>query len=52
MGGNALGQLVNIVGLVIGAAIVATLAAKPQIVNDFFTGVAKVTTAAEGPVLK
>lgn len=40
----------NIVALVIGAAIVAILAAKPQIVGTFFSGLANVTNAATAPV--
>ncbi len=40
----------NIVALVLGAAIVAILAAKPQIVATFFSGVANVTNAATAPV--
>lgn len=48
---GGLNMLANVVALVIGAAIVAILAAKPQIVETFFSGVANVTRAAEAPVL-
>lgn len=47
---GALNQLGNVVALVIGAAIVAVLAAKPEIVATFFQGVANVTNAATAPV--
>lgn len=47
---GAVNQLGNIVALVIGAAIVAILAAKPEIVGTFFSGVANVTNAATAPV--
>lgn len=46
---GALNQLGNVVALVIGAAIVAVLAAKPQVVQTFFAGVANVTNAATKP---
>lgn len=48
---GGLNTLGNIVALVLGTAIVAILAAKPQIVQTFFSGVANVTSAAEQPVL-
>lgn len=47
---GGLNQLGNIVALVIGAAIVAVLAAKPQVVATFFSGIANVTNAATAPV--
>lgn len=47
---KALDSLGNIVAVIVGAAIVATLAAKPAIVSDFFNGVATATKAAVSPV--
>jgi hypothetical protein len=41
---NAIG---NIVGLFVFLAIVATLAAKPQIITSFFGGIATATKAAK-----
>lgn len=43
-------DIVNIIGLVFGAAIIAVLAAKPQVVSNFFGGVAGITRAAVSPV--
>ena len=47
---KALDSLGNIVAIIVGAAIVAVLAAKPQIVTNFFNGVATATRAAVSPV--
>lgn len=47
---KALDSLGNIVAIIVGAAIVAVLAAKPQIVSNFFGGVATATRAAVSPV--
>ena len=47
---KAIDSLGNIVAIIVGTAIVAILAAKPQIVSNFFNGVAKATTAAVSPV--
>jgi Ca2+/Na+ antiporter len=47
---GGLNTIGNIVALVLGAAIVAILAAKPEIVHTFFSGVANVTNAATAPV--
>lgn len=47
---GSLNTVSNVVALVIGAAIVAVLAARPQIVATFFTGLASVTNAATAPV--
>ena len=44
---GGLGQISNVIGMIIGLAIVATLATHPAIVTDFFTGVSTATTAAE-----
>jgi hypothetical protein len=49
---GALDKLGNIVGIIVGAAIVAVLAAKPKIVSDFFGGIATATKAAVSPVTK
>lgn len=49
---KALDSLGNVVAIIVGAAIVAVLAAKPAIVSDFFNGVAKATSAAVSPVTK
>lgn len=43
-------QAANVIGIILGAAIVAVLAAKPQVVSNFFNGVAGVTRAAVSPV--
>jgi hypothetical protein len=43
-------DVVNVIGLVFGAAIIAVLAAKPQVVTSFFNGTAAVTRAAVSPV--
>lgn len=43
-------QLGNLVGAVLGVALVAVLAAKPQVVSNFFNGVSGVTRAAVSPV--
>jgi hypothetical protein len=43
-------DLVNVIGIVFGAAIIAVLAAKPQVVTSFFGGVANITKAAVSPV--
>lgn len=40
----------NILGIVFGAAIIAVLAAKPQVVTSFFSGVSGITRAAVSPV--
>lgn len=45
---GALNSLGNIIGIIVGLAIVATLAAKPAIVNDFFSGVSSDISAAKG----
>lgn len=47
---KAIDSLGNIIALIVGAAIVAVLAAKPKIVSDFFNGVASATSAAVSPV--
>lgn len=43
-------QVTNVIGLVFGAAIIAVLAAKPQVVTNFFSGVSNITRAAVSPV--
>lgn len=43
-------DIVNVIGLVFGAAIIAVLAAKPQVVSNFFGGVSQITRAAVSPV--
>lgn len=43
-------QAVKVIGLVFGAAIIAVLAARPQVVTAFFSGVAGITRAAVSPV--
>ena len=43
-----MGQIANVIGLFVGLAIVATLAAKPQLVQTFFSGVATDINAAQG----
>ena len=40
-------QVTNIVGMIVGLAIIATLAAKPQIVSNFFNGLANAVNAAQ-----
>lgn len=47
---GALDKLGNIVAIIVGAAIVAVLAARPKIVSNFFGGVATATRAAVSPV--
>lgn len=47
---RALDSLGNIVAIIVGAAIVAVLAARPKIVSNFFGGVATATRAAVSPV--
>lgn len=47
---RALDSLGNIVAIIVGAAIVAVLAARPKIVSNFFGGVATATKAAVSPV--
>lgn len=44
---GAVNSLGNIIGLIVGLAIIAVLAAKPQIVGTFFSGVAADVTAAK-----
>lgn len=43
-------QVGNVIALVLGAAIVSVLAARPQLVSAFFGGVSGVTRAAVSPV--
>jgi len=43
-------DIANILGIVFGAAIVAVLAAKPQVVTSFFGGASTLTRAAVSPV--
>jgi Ca2+/Na+ antiporter len=43
-------QGANLIGLLFGVTIIAILAAKPQVVSDFFKGVSGVTRAAVSPV--
>jgi hypothetical protein len=43
-------EAANIIGVVFGAAIVAVLAARPQVVSNFFNGTATITRAAVSPV--
>lgn len=43
-------EAANVIGVVFGAAIVAILAAKPQVVSNFFNGTASITRAAVSPV--
>lgn len=42
----------NSIALLFGVAIVAVLAAKPKVVQNFFSGFANVTRAAVSPVTK
>lgn len=44
---GALNSLGNIIGAVIGLAIIAVLATHPTIVSDFFTGVSTDVKSAE-----
>jgi hypothetical protein len=41
-------QVTNIVGMIVGLAIIATIAAKPQVVLNFFNGLANAVNAAQG----
>lgn len=43
-------QLGNVAAAVFGVAIIAVLAAKPQVVSNFFNGLSGVTRAAVSPV--
>jgi Ca2+/Na+ antiporter len=43
-------QISNVIGVVFGAAIIAVLAAKPQLILNFFSGLSQVTRAAVSPV--
>jgi hypothetical protein len=43
-------DLANVIGIVFGAAIIAVLAARPQVVTSFFSGVSGITRAAVSPV--
>lgn len=42
----------NSIALLFGVAIVAVLAAKPKVVQNFFSGFANVTKAAVSPVTR
>lgn len=42
----------NSIALFFGVAIIAVLAAKPKVVQDFFSGFASITKAAVSPVTK
>lgn len=42
----------NSIALLFGVAIVAVLAARPKVVQNFFSGFANVTRAAVSPVTK
>lgn len=42
----------NSIALLFGVAIIAVLAAKPKVVQDFFSGLSGVTKAAVSPVTK
>lgn len=44
---GGLGAIGNVVGLIIGLAIVAVVATHPAVITDFFSGVSSATTAAE-----
>lgn len=46
---NTLG---NGIALFFGVVIIAVLAAKPKLVQDFFSGMANITRAAVSPVTK
>lgn len=43
-------QAANLIGVLFGVAIIAVLAAKPQVVANFFNGLSGVTRAAVSPV--
>jgi Ca2+/Na+ antiporter len=43
-------QAANLIGVLFGVAIIAVLAAKPQVVSSFFSGISGVTRAAVSPV--
>lgn len=43
-------QAANLIGILFGVAIIAVLAAKPQVVSNFFNGLSGVTRAAVSPV--
>lgn len=43
-------QAANLIGILFGVAIIAVLAAKPQVVSSFFNGISGVTRAAVSPV--
>jgi Ca2+/Na+ antiporter len=43
-------QAANLIGVLFGVAIIAVLAAKPQVVSNFFNGLSGVTRAAVSPV--
>ncbi len=40
----------NAIALLFGVAIIAVLAARPKVVQDFFSGVSSITRAAVSPV--
>jgi hypothetical protein len=44
---GAANSIANIIGLIVGLAIIAVLAAKPQIIGTFFSGVSGAVTAAK-----
>lgn len=43
-------QAANLIGVLFGVAIIAVLAAKPQVVGTFFSGLSGVTRSAVSPV--
>lgn len=43
-------QAANLIGVLFGVAIIAVLAAKPQVVTSFFAGISGITRAAVSPV--
>lgn len=43
-------DIANLVAALFGVAIVAVLAAKPQVVSSFFNGVSSITRSAVSPV--
>jgi hypothetical protein len=43
-------DIANVLGIVFGAAIIAVLAARPQVVSSFFSGASSLTRAAVSPV--
>lgn len=47
---KALDSVANIVAIIVGLAIVAVLAARPQIVTNFFGGLSTAIRAAVSPV--